>query len=205
MIAQLTGELIDATADSAVVDVCGVGYLLHVPLSTSSCLPPLKTRLTFYTELVVREDAMTLYGFLTRSERRLFQLIVDNVKGFGPRLALNVISAMSVSAFCSAVANQDGKLLGKINGVGKKSAAQLLLDLRGKLDEFSAEITPRPAAVEDSQAVSDAVAALTTLGFRAEEARRSVEAVIASDPQRQWKVDTLLRQTLARLNSGDGA
>ena len=114
--------------DSVILDVHGVGYELLIPLSTAEKLPMPHATLTLFTYLAVREDALTLYGFLTREEKRLFSLIVNDVKGFGARLALNVLSAMSISAFCTAIASQDIKLLSKINGVGKKSAAQLLLD-----------------------------------------------------------------------------
>ena len=186
MIAQLTGELLESTTTNAVLDVNGVGYSLLVPLSTVERLPQPGKRLTLFTYLAVREDAMVLYGFFTRQERDLFTLILENVKGFGPRLALNVLSAMSIDAFCSAVAGKDLKLLGRISGVGKKSAEQLVLDLKGKLDAFGVGL--QAARPEDGQAstaeaacqneVKDATAALVQMGFRQEDAQKMVAAVL---------------------------
>ena len=165
MIAQLTGILVENTMETVLLDVHGVGYELLIPLSTAEKLPLPNSPLTLFTYLAVREDALTLYGFLTRDEKRLFSLIVNDVKGFGARLALNVLSAMGIPAFCTAIANQDVKLLSKINGVGKKSAAQLLLDLKGKLGDFGDLVPANGRAVApgmlDAGAV-DAVKALVT-------------------------------------------
>ena len=185
------------------MDVNGVGYRLLLPMSTVERLPQPGSRVTLHTYLAVREDAMTLYGFLTREEKQLFQLIVDNVKGFGPRLALNVLSSMSVSAFCGAVAAQDAKLLSSINGVGKKSASQLLLDLKGKVDGFTSAVRPAAANVAGAtgqQEMQDAVAALETLGFRGADAKRTVEEIVAAEPAREFSSESLIRQALARMS-----
>ena len=185
MIAQLTGELLEKTTAEVVLDVHGVGYLLSIPLSTADRLPPPGSRLTLHTYLAVREDAMVLYGFGSRQEKELFTLILENVKGFGPRLALNVLSAMPVANFCAAVAAKDLKLLGRISGVGKKSAEQLVLDLKGKLDGLAGVPVPAgggSAATPDDAAcqaeVSDATAALVQMGLRQDEAQRLVAAVL---------------------------
>lgn len=203
MIARLTGELLESSLLDAIVDVNGVGYRLLLPMSTVERLPQPGSKVTLHTYLAVREDAMTLYGFLTREEKQLFQLIVDNVKGFGPRLALNVLSSMSVSAFCGAVAAQDAKLLSSINGVGKKSASQLLLDLKGKVDGFTSAVRPAAANVAGAtgqQEMQDAVAALETLGFRGADAKRTVEEIVAAEPAREFSSESLIRQALARMS-----
>lgn len=204
MIERLTGELVESSMTDAVVDVNGVGYHLWLPLSSVEKLPPLHTRLTLHTFLSVREDAMVLYGFVTREERELFRLIHENVKGFGPRLALNVLSSLSVTDFCNAIATQDFKRLGTVSGVGRKSAQQLVLDLRGKLGGFGA--SPAPAARErsgkaEAPAVEDAIAALATLGFRPDEARQAVEQVAAASPECVGDSSTLIRRALARFNA----
>ena len=206
MIAQLTGTLIENTMDSVVVDVQGVGYELLIPLSTAEKLPMPHAPITLYTYLAVREDALTLYGFLTRAEKRLFSLIVNDVKGFGARLALNVLSAMSISAFCAAIASQDIKLLSKINGVGKKSAAQLVLDLKGKLGDFGGTL-PTSAANGVSAsgaldaAASDAVKALTTLGFKQNDAETAIRELIAADPERKLSTSALITKALGRMTA----
>jgi Holliday junction DNA helicase RuvA len=187
MIAQLTGELLEKSTTDVVLDVHGVGYQLAIPLSTADRLPAPGAHLTLYTYLAVREDAMVLYGFGTRQEKELFTLILENVRGFGPRLALNVLSAMPIANFCQAVAAKDLKLLGRINGVGKKSAEQLVLDLKGKLDGLagialsagnsgSADAPPEDAACQAE--INDAVAALVQMGLRQEDAQKLVAAVL---------------------------
>ncbi len=185
MIARLTGELLEKTPADVVLDVHGVGYQLSIPLSTADRLPAPGTQLTLYTYLAVREDAMVLYGFGTRQEKELFTLILENVKGFGPRLALNVLSAMPIANFCQAVAAKDLKLLGRINGVGKKSAEQLVLDLKGKLDGLAGVALPAgdggAAPPEDAACqneINDAVAALVQMGLRQEDAQKLVAAVL---------------------------
>ncbi len=207
MIAQITGEIVESTMTTAVVDVNGVGYLLSLPLSTAEQLPPPKSKVTLYTYLAVREDAMQLYGFLTRPEKELFQLVVDNVKGFGPRLALNVISAMSISAFCNAIATHDVKLLGKINGVGKKSAEQLVLDLSGKLGGIggvtpTGTATQKTAANQMTPAAQDAVAALETLGFKRDDALHAINTILAEEADSaSMPTATLIRKALAKISA----
>ena len=205
MIARLTGLLLESTLTDAILDVNGVGYRLLLPMSTVALLPSLGSKVTFHTYLAVREDAMTLYGFLTKEERMLFQLIVDNVKGFGPRLALSVLSTLSVSSVCSAVANQDVKLLSSISGVGKKSASQFLLDLKGKLDCLG-NVAPVPtssptvASTTDSQVIQDAVSALETLGFRGADAKRVVDEIIAAEPDKKFTSEALIRRALGIMS-----
>lgn len=206
MIAQITGELIESSMQLATVDVNGVGYELSLPLSTVEQLPHLHERVTLYTYLAVREDAMQLFGFITKAEKTLFRLIVDNVKGFGPRLALSVLSSMSVSAFCNAVSRQDVKLLSQINGVGKKSAAQLLLDLKGKLgslgDAPSAASAAGAGAAEFTPEAEDAIAALGTLGFKPDDARRAVAEIIAeSSGNAALPASAFIRKALSRMSA----
>ena len=205
MIAQLTGNLVENTMDSAILDVHGVGYELLIPLSTAEKLPTPHATITLFTYLAVREDALTLYGFLTRDEKRLFSLIVNDVKGFGARLALNVLSAMSISAFCTAIASQDIKLLSKINGVGKKSAAQLVLDLKGKLGDFGGALPTPPAASAApgalDTAAADAVKALVTLGFKQNDAETAIRELVAADPERKLSTSALITKALSRMTN----
>ena len=203
MIAQLTGTLLENTMDSVILDVHGVGYELLIPLSTAEKLPMPHATLTLFTYLAVREDALTLYGFLTREEKRLFSLIVNDVKGFGARLALNVLSAMSISAFCTAIASQDIKLLSKINGVGKKSAAQLVLDLKGKLGDFGGALPAASGTATGAldASASDAVKALTTLGFKQNDAETAIRELVANDPDRKLSTSALITKALSRMTN----
>lgn len=207
MIAQLTGTLLESTPSSVIVDVQGVGYEVMTPLSTQEKLPPPMGKVTLHTSLVVREDAMTLYGFFTRREKRLFETIIGTVKGFGPRMALAVLSAMPLEALFQAIAQEDLKTLSRISGVGKKSAAQLVLDLKGRLEEFGgtspmaasgAPTSSVPPAALSSQA-QDAIKALETLGYRHEDARRAVEAVLAESTGQEPPAATLIRRALAHF------
>ena len=209
MIDRLTGELVESSMADAVLDVNGVGYHLWLPLSSVEKLPALHSRVTLFTYLSVREDALVLYGFATRTERQLFQMIHEGVKGFGPRLALSVLSSMPIADFCAAVAEQDVKRLSAISGVGKKSAQQLILDLRGKLDVLG--VSPRASAsaaavagasdAASQQAVKDAIAALETLGFRHEDANKAIEQVLSAMPEAASSSSTLIRKALAAINA----
>lgn len=209
MIAQLRGILLENNADGSVVlDVNGVGYELLTPLSTQEKLPPLMREALLYTSLVVREDDMTLYGFATREEKRLFRTIVNSVKGFGPRLALTTLSAMPIPQLFQAIAQEDIKTLSRINGVGKKSAAQLVLDLKSHLAEFGAVAQVDGTAAGAAPGVSqgelpvcaqDAVKALETLGYRHDDARKAVEDVMAEAAGEEIPSATIIRRALSRF------
>ncbi len=211
MIAQLRGILLENNADGSVVlDVNGVGYELLTPLSTQEKLPPLMKEALLYAALVVREDDMTLYGFATREEKRVFRTIVNSVKGFGPRLALTTLSAMPIAQLCQAIAQEDIKTLSRINGVGKKSAAQLVLDLKSHLAEFGAAAQVNGAAAnaavgtpqgELPVCAQDAVKALETLGYRHDDARKAVEGVLEEAAGEEIPSATIIRRALSRFRS----
>lgn len=211
MIAQLRGILLENNADGSVVlDVNGVGYELLTPRSTQEKLPPPTREALLYTSLVVREDDMTLYGFATREEKRVFRAIVNSVKGFGPRLALTTLSAMPIPQLFQAIAQEDIKTLSRINGVGKKSAAQLVLDLKSHLAEFGtaaqAAGSAAGAAVGASQGelpvcAQDAVKALETLGYRYDDARKAVEDVMAEAAGEEIPSATIIRRALSRFRA----
>ena len=129
MITFLKGTLTDALPTQAVVEVNGIGYEVLIPLSSFEKLPALGQAVTLKTQLVVREDSQTLYGFATDDERDLFKMI-QNVTGIGPRLALNVLSGMDVASFKLAVGTGDVKRLSSINGIGKKTAERMVLELK---------------------------------------------------------------------------
>ncbi len=150
------------------VDVGGVAYELDVPMSTFYTLPALGETAVLFTQLIVKEDSHTLYGFATLQERSAFRQLI-RISGVGPRTALSVLSGLSVSDLAEAVALQDAGRLTKIPGIGKKTAERLLLELKGKLAEVDASVSrERP---------SDVVNALLALGYNDKEAAAAVKGL----------------------------
>ena len=179
MITFLKGTLIDALPTQAVIDVNGIGYEVLIPLSSFEKLPALGQAVTLKTQLVVREDSQTLYGFATDDERDLFKLI-QSVSGIGPRLALNVLSGMSVVTFKGAIGAGDVKLLSSINGVGKKTAERMVLELKDKVGVAGGAATPLgQAAAPRDKTIADAAAALEALGTKPAEAQKAAQAAQA--------------------------
>src|SRR3989449_6761165 len=133
MIPFLDGKLASALPTQAIIDVGGIGYEVFIPLSSYDKLPAPGQPVRVLTHLHVREDAHVLYGFMSAAERDLFRLLVNNVSGIGPKLALAVLSGMSVTNFKSAVVNSDVAALAKISGLGKKTAERIVLELKDKL------------------------------------------------------------------------
>jgi Holliday junction DNA helicase RuvA len=165
-----------------VVDVHGTGYEVLIPLSSYDKLPQPGQELRLLTHLVVREDAHVLYGFMTAQERELFRLLINNVSGIGPKIALNVLSGISAPAFRGAVANGDAKTLSQISGVGKKTAERIVVELKDKIGPagaWEASSAQRALSPED-QKINDAVLALMALGFKQIEAHDSVRKVQSS-------------------------
>lgn len=166
MIGRLTGTLLEKHPPQILVDVHGVGYEVDVPMSTFYNLPAVGERLSLYTHFSVREDGQQLYGFLTMREREVFRLLI-RISGVGPRLALAVLSGLSVDELAQAVTLQEIGRLTRIPGVGKKTAERLLLELKGKLTDAlpagSAAATPAGIQV-------DVLHALLALGYSDKEA-----------------------------------
>jgi holliday junction DNA helicase RuvA len=178
MITFLRGKLIEALPTQAIVEVQGVGYEVLIPLSSFDRLPTPGSEVRLLTHLVVREDAHTLYGFMSAAERDLFRLLVNTVGGIGPKIALNVLSGMTPAVFRGAVANADVRALSQISGVGRKTAERIVLELKEKVGaagawEAASDGRALPAA---EQAVHDAVLALVALGFKQPEAFENVRA-----------------------------
>jgi len=167
MIGRLTGILLEKHPPQVLVDAHGVGYELDVPMSTFCNLPPVGEKVSLHTHLSVREDAQQLFGFLTAKEREVFRLLI-RITGVGPKLALAVLSGLSVDELAQAVTLQEAGRLTRIPGVGRKTAERLLLELKGKLaDALSAGpgVAATPAGVQ-----ADALHALLALGYSDKEA-----------------------------------
>ena len=170
MIGRLAGILLEKNPPQIVVDAGGVGYEIEVPMSTFYNLPASGEKVVLLTHLVVREDAHLLYGFGTDAERRAFRQLLK-ISGVGARIALSVLSGMSVAELIEAVAAQESGRLVKVPGIGRKTAERLLLELKGKLGEGVSGIAinrPRPVA-------SDVMTALLALGYSDREALAAVK------------------------------
>jgi Holliday junction DNA helicase RuvA len=199
MITFLRGKLVDALPTQVIVDVNGVGYEVLIPLSSFDKLPAPGSDLTLLTHLAIREDAHLLYGFMSTAERELFRLLINTVSGIGPRIALNVLSGMNVTAFRGAVASGDVKSLSQISGVGRKTAERIVVELRDKIGAAGAweAASDRRALSVADQKLSDAVLALMALGFKqpdAHEAVRGVQAVLGDSAT----VEQLVRACLKK-------
>jgi len=181
MITFLYGQLVESLPTQVIVDVSGIGYEVLIPLSSFDKLPPPGQPVKLLTQLIVREDAQTLYGFMTAAERDLFRLLINCVSGIGPKTALNVLSGMNVVAFRGAVANGDVKALSQIPGVGKKTAERIVVELRDKVGAAGAleAASAKHALSPDDQKTNDATLALMALGFKQLEAHESVRAAQA--------------------------
>src|SRR3954471_17317078 len=203
MITFLDGKLVVALPTQATVDVNGVGYEVFIPLSSYDKLPAVGQPIRILTHLAVREDAHILYGFMTAPERDLFRLLVNNVSGIGPKLALAVLSGMSVSNFKAAVVNSDTTAISKISGIGKKTAERIVLELKDKLgvaaawEAASAAHAPTP---EESQA-NEAVLALIALGYKQVDAHKTVRELQEKQPE-ITSAEELVKQALKRMAAG---
>lgn len=202
MITSLEGRLTSALPTQAVVDVNGVGYEVFIPLSSYDKLPLPGQPVRILTHLHVREDAHILYGFMSAPERDLFRLLVNNVSGIGPKLALAVLSGMSVGNFKSAVVNADVAALSKISGLGKKTAERIVLELKDKVgvtaawEAASAAHAPTPEA----ERANEAVLALIALGYKQVEAHRVIHDL--QEKARDKSAEELVKLALQRMASG---
>src|SRR5207248_5757215 len=170
------GKLIEAVPTQVVIEVNGVGYEVLIPLSSFDKLPSKGQEVSLLTHLAVREDAHVLYGFMTHAEREMFRLLINTVSGIGPKIALNVLSGMNVTALRGAVANGDIKSLSQISGVGKKTAERIVVELKDKVGAAGAweALSAQRALSPEDQKVNDAVLALVALGFKQIEAHDSI-------------------------------
>ena len=173
MIARLSGILAETSADTAIIDVGGVGYLIHASARTLEALGPIGGEILILTELQVREDAWTLFGFRSTVERDSFRALTS-VQGVGGRLALAILSVLSPDELARAVSQGDKAMIGRANGVGPKLAARIANELQGKLGVagLGASLAPAPRG----GAASDALSALANLGFKPAEASAAVNA-----------------------------
>jgi holliday junction DNA helicase RuvA len=176
MIGYLRGRLALKQPPVLLVDVNGVGYECEAPMSTFFGLAPAGADVALYTHLVVREDAHVLYAFATEDERRLFRALLK-VSGVGPRIALGVLSGMSVETFLLCVEAQDVAPLVRLPGVGRKTAERLLMELRDRVDDLAGAARAKPLRAGETDAQREAYAALIALGYTPGEVARLLREV----------------------------
>jgi Holliday junction DNA helicase RuvA len=202
MIGRLSGVLLEKAPPSVLVDVGGVGYEVDVPMSTYCELPDAGAKVVLLTQFIVREDDQSLYGFLTAGERDTFRQLI-RISGIGARIALAVLSGMSVDEFAAAIAGQQVTRLVKIPGIGRKTAERLVLELKDKLNQLEpvsgGGATPRRAS--GSGAAGDLVSALVNLGYRSAQAEAAAAAVVERLGE-ATPLEALLREALKALRTG---
>ncbi|MCK3658725.1 Holliday junction DNA helicase RuvA [Pasteurellaceae bacterium Pebbles2] len=204
MIGRLHGKLIEKQPPEILLDVQGVGYELLLPMTSFYNLPEIGQECTLFTHFVVREDAHLLFGFSYKQDRTLFRELIKT-NGVGPKLALAILSAMSVAEFAYAIEREELSKLVKIPGVGKKTAERLLVELKGKFKgiqqpDFFVESTHLPVA-EKAQSneniqLDDAVAALIALGYKASDAEKMVKKVAKSGLSSEQLIREALKAAL---------
>lgn len=201
MIASLTGTLASKSPTHLTVDVHGVGYEVFVPLSTYYGLPDLQGAVSLCIHTHLREDAIQLFGFLTAVEKEAFVLLTG-VSGIGPKLALSVLSALSVTDLASAIQAGDVEKLATVPGIGKKSAGRLALELKDKVDRLHPATGARPSvSASGSRLDDDALSALVNLGYRPSEAKDAL-ARVARQGERPPALKDLIREALKDLVRG---
>ena len=181
MIGRLRGVLVWKQPPGLMIDAHGVGYELEASLTTFQTLPEVGAEITLHTHLAVREDAHTLYGFAHLTERTLFRELI-RVSGVGPRLALLILSGMSVELFGRCIHDGDAASLTRLPGIGKKTAERLIIELRdriGELGSYSATVGLAGGSIvaPEARPVDDAISALVSLGYKLPEASRMVQSL----------------------------
>ena len=198
MIAHVRGRLASKSADRVVVETAGgVGYEVVVPLGVMERLPAAGSEVTLATELVVREDGWSLYGFLDESERRFFQRLTS-VTGVGPRIGIALLSALGVERGARALREKNIALLSSVSGIGRKTAERLALELGEKVEDF-AEAPGAAGSVTMPQGAEAALKALERLGYATAEADRAVRQVLAGNGSDE--TESLVRRALQVLTT----
>jgi Holliday junction DNA helicase RuvA len=191
MIAHLRGKLITRHPNQAVIETMGVGYDVVISVPTFSELPPLGSEVALHIHTHVREDQISLYGFLRPEEKQLFEKLIT-VSGIGPKLAITILSGMPADEMVNAIRGNDVARLTKIPGIGKKTAERMVLELRDKLPAVGAEpkqVVPTLSAIQE-----DVLSALTNLGYQRATAEKALSAV-----EKNGSFDVMFRAALSAL------
>lgn len=200
MIAHIKGKIIHKSPDSVIIDVAGIGYEVHIPLSTYYELPDLHEHTSLNTYTHIRDDAMQLYGFLTQIEKDIFQLLIG-VSGVGPRLARNILSGINAEELTNALSTNDISKLKTIPGIGPKTAERLIVELRDKAGKILSKTGGhRTRDDEKDDMYNNVLSALLNLGYKTQEAEKAFEKVKALNKNAKFAL--LLKETLKVLANG---
>jgi Holliday junction DNA helicase RuvA len=177
MITSIRGTLTESALVRAVIEVDGFGYEVHVPVTTAERLPAVGATVKLHTLVIYREDSQTLYGFATAEDRDFFRLMIENVTGVGPKMALSIMSRLSLPLLHAAIRSGDIASLAKCPGIGKKTAERLVVELKGRVGAGGPQAPSNPGSADPQGAKSphaDAVAALVALGYKLADADEAV-------------------------------
>jgi holliday junction DNA helicase RuvA len=210
MIAFIEGKLIECQLNLAVIQTGGIGYEIHVPLTTSEKLPALGECVRLHMQATYREDSQTLYGFIDRESRDFFRMIVDKVSGIGPKIALNLLGSLSLPTLKNSIAHGDVGMLSKAQGLGKKTAERIVVELKDKVlpkgttiaspavsSTSSTSVDNETSLSQDLGIYGDAVSALLTLGYKATDADQAVRRA-ADVLGKDCTTEELIRKALGR-------
>lgn len=198
MIGFLRGKLVEKQAPYVVIDVNGVGYDVETPMSSFFNLPAIGTELAIRTHLVIRDDAHVLFGFLTEDERALFRSLIK-VNGVGPKVALGILSGVSVADFCVCVSDNNVTALVRLPGIGKKTAERLIIEMRDRLPEQVAGVSSSMNSAASQQSPqTEAIGALVALGYKQAEAEKRVKAILTEDASSEQLIRLALQSVVKK-------
>jgi Holliday junction DNA helicase RuvA len=196
----LNGKIAEKTPTAVILDVNGIGYEVRVSLSTFSCLPNLGETVKLFTHFVVREDAQLLYGFATEEEREAFRLLIS-ISGIGPKLAITLLSGVTLPELKRAIQEKNIPVLTAISGIGQKTAERVIVELKDKIGRSEApsgkEIV-HDASVSD-QMVEDSVSALVSLGYTKQKAKEAIQKTLKAMLGKKPSVEEIIRAALKHV------
>jgi Holliday junction DNA helicase RuvA len=196
MIAHLRGRVVEKTPNQAVVECGGVGYDVAISVTTFTALPAEGGEVSLFIYTHVREDALSLFGFAERQEKRLFEKLLT-ISGIGPKLAITVLSGISAERLVGAIRGQDHATLTRIPGIGKKTAERVLLELKDKLDDMALPVGPDGVSV--GPVGDDVLSAMVNLGYARPVAEKAIESATARDAGAAKEFETLFRAAMAAV------
>jgi Holliday junction DNA helicase RuvA len=194
LISYIKGTLAEKTPARVVVEVAGLGYEILIPLSSYDAFGDEGSEVLVYTHFHVREDSHQIFGFASKKERRLFEMLIS-VSGIGPRSALTILSGVSVDDFFGAIAREEVSFLTAISGIGRKTAERLIVELKGRIPEYEAEMAAGAGGQSPQDAIAEAVRALMSLGFTRPMARRAVDKCV-DEAEGEVGIEELIRGAL---------
>jgi Holliday junction DNA helicase RuvA len=196
----LTGKITEKTPTAAILDVNGIGYEVRVSLSTFSSLPNLGETVKLFTHFVVREDAQLLYGFSTEEEREAFRLLIS-ISGIGPKLAITLLSGVTLVELKRAIQEKNIPVLTAISGIGQKTAERVIIELKDKIGK--AEVSAGKELIHDAsvsdQMVEDSVAALVSLGYTKQKAKEATQKTLKAMLGKKPSVEEIIRAALKHV------